>query len=142
MDTDITIKSDLVEITVRKTEKIEQKLKELYDLMDYTKGDFLTITQGIYEITIITNKKRVEKVTKIIGQSPIKKIIKDLCSLSIIIPEESVRTVGLFYITTRALAWENIPIVEVVSTLTEFTLILNEEDTPKAFKILKEVIKK
>jgi aspartokinase len=140
IDTDITIKSDLVEITVKKTERIEEKLKELYSVVEYSKGDFLTITHGLYEITIITNRKKLEKVSSIIGQSNIKKMIRNLCSLSIIIPEESVRTVGLFYLTTRAMAWENIPIVEIVSTLTELTLIINEEDTPRAFKTLKEVI--
>jgi len=140
-NTDITIKSDLIEITVKKTDRVEKRLKEFYDMTDYYKGDFLAVTQGLYEVTIITNKRHLEHVKKIIG-ADIKKLIKNLCSLTIILPEESVRNIGLFYLITRALAWENIPITEIVSTFTELTLIINEDDTSRAFKTLKEAIGK
>ena len=56
------------------------------------------------------------------------------------IPIEAIETVGLFYIVTRALNWENINIVDIVSTLTEMTFIINESDTPKAFNALKRLI--
>ncbi|MBU1854103.1 MAG: hypothetical protein KKF89_00130, partial [Nanoarchaeota archaeon] len=66
--TDITIKSNLVEITVYKMEDIQLKLKKIYEIVDLKKGDFLTITQGLYEVMIIVNEKHEKEITKIFSK--------------------------------------------------------------------------
>ena len=38
-DSDITIKSDLIEITIYKTEDAQTNIKKLYDLIDFKRGD-------------------------------------------------------------------------------------------------------
>ena len=138
---DITIKSDLVEITLFNITDIQKYIKELYDTIDFEDGDFLTITQVLHEVMIITNKKYQKDITQLFPAKNIKKIIKNLCSLTIKVPINAFETVGLFYVSTRALSWENISIVDIVSTLTEMTFIINEEDTSRAFNILKKLIK-
>ena len=40
---------------------------------------------------------------------------------------------------TRAFNWENINIVDIVSTFTGMTFIVKEDDTAKAFNILKKL---
>jgi len=118
---DITIKSDLVEITIFNIADIQKYIKELYDTIDFEDGDFLTITQGLHEVMIITNKKYQKDISQLFPTKNIKKIIKSLCSLTIKVPINAFETVGLFYVSTRALSWENISIVDIVSTLTEMT---------------------
>ncbi len=139
-DSDITIKSDLIEITIYKTEDAQTNIKKLYDLVDFKRGDFLTITSGIHEVMIITNKKYEKDILELFPKKSIKKIIKNLSSITINIPPEAITTIGLFYIVTRALNWENINIVDIVSTLTEMTVIINEDDTGHAFVTLKKLI--
>jgi len=141
-DSDITIKSDLIEIIVYKLENIENYLKKLYSIVDFKKGDFLTITQGLNEVMVITNKKYENKILATFPSRTIKKKIKNLSSITINIPESSVETLGLFYMITRALAWENINIVDIVSTFTELTFIISEKDTARSFDTLKRLIKK
>ncbi len=140
-ETDITIKSDLVEITVQKTPTIINCIRKLYDLVDFNRGDFLTITQGVYEITIISNKKYKKDFQKVFSQEKIIETIENLASITIRIPLDIVETVGFFYAVTKALNWENINIVETVSTLTELTFIVKEDDAPRSFNVLKELIK-
>lgn len=135
---DITVKSDLVEITLHKTKDFQNYLPEMYKIVGLR--GFLTITQGQHEIMIITNDKYMKEVCEILPKASIKKTIADLCSLTINIPPESTKTLGLFYLTTRALTWENICIVDVVSTLTEMTFIVHEKDTSRAFDTLRKVI--
>ena len=139
-DTDITIKSSLIEIVFYKDENTQTYLKKLYDLVDFRKGDFLTITQGLHEVMVITNKKFEKKVLKLVSESSVKKVVKNLSSLTINIPETAVHTVGLFYIASRALNWENINIVDIVSTYTEMTFIIDEKETSRAFDSLKKLI--
>jgi hypothetical protein len=68
-------------------------------------------------------------------------VIDKLASLNIILPENVIEEAGFFYIMTRAFTWENIPIVEMVSTLDEITFIVNEKYVPKAFTLLQKTIK-
>jgi hypothetical protein len=137
-DTNVIVQSDLIEIVVYKTEEVQKQIKQLYDLVDFRKGDFLTITQGLHEVMIITNKKYEKKIK--FPEKSVKKVLKKLSSLTINIPETAVETVGLFYIVARALNWENINIVDIVSTFTEMTFIVSENDTAKAFDTLKKLI--
>lgn len=140
-ETDLTIKSDLFEVTILKSQSTAKTATKLYELVDLSKGDFLTITSGIYEITIIASKKYKNRIQKLLAQERIIKIIENLSCLTIKIPTEAVETVGFFYAITKALNWENINIVEIVSTLTELSFIIDEDDVAKAFTTLKEIIK-
>ncbi len=139
-ETDITIKSDLMEVTVLKSHTIIDNIRKLYDVIDFSRGDFLTITHGIHEITLITNKKYRSKILVILEKEKVVKIIGNLSSLTIHIPIEAVEIMGFFYVVTKALNWENINIIEIVSTLTEMTFILREEDISRAFNVMKSLI--
>lgn len=141
-DSDITIKSDLVEITLYKIESVQERIKDIHDIVDFRKGDFLTITQGLHEVMIIINQKHEKDILAMFPKSSVKKMIDGLSSLTINIPVKSIRTVGLFHLITRSLAWENISIVDIVSTLTEATIIVREEDTAKAFDAMRGMMKK
>jgi aspartokinase len=137
---DITIRSDLFEVTILKSSSVVNNIRRLYDLVDFSRGDLLTITQGIYEVTIITNKRYRARVMKILEKEEIVKTINDLSSLTIKIPLKAVETSGFFYFITKALHWNNINIIEIVSTLTEMTLILDEKDVPRTFSTIKELV--
>lgn len=139
-DSDLTLRSSLIEITVYKTNEIQALIQKTYDFVDFKKGDFLTITSGVHEVMIIINKKYEKKVVAIFPPKSIKKIIRHLSSVTLNIPLEAITTVGLFYIVTRALNWENINIVDIVSTLTEMTFIINEDDSALTFNILQKLL--
>ena len=138
--TDITTKSRIVEIVLFKDKNLPEYLKKIYSLIDFRKGDFLTTTQGINELMIITNERNQEKIKKILPKRSIKRIIKKLCALSLNIPETSVEQIGLFYIVARAINWEGVNIVDIVSTYTEITILVKEEDSAKSLEALNRVI--
>jgi len=140
-DTDITTQSELFEISVIKSSTVFQTLKSLYDKVDFEKGDFLTITQGIHQVTVISNKRYKKEFTKTLNKEKILKDIDNLASLTIKIPISSIDTPGLFFLVTRALTWENISIVEIVSTFTELTFILREKDITAAYRVIKNLLK-
>ncbi|MBT4540555.1 hypothetical protein HOC35_03505 [Candidatus Woesearchaeota archaeon] len=140
-NSDVSLRSDLYEITVKKMPGIQAKISKLYELFNTKENDILTVTQGFHEITLITNKRNKEKIKKVFKSAEIKSEIEDLASVTINIPPEAVESVGLFYIATKALTWENINAIEVVSTFTELTFIIKENSAAKAFEALKRLIK-
>jgi aspartokinase len=139
-ETDINIRSGLFEITIAKSSNSIGKITKIYSLLNLDKGDFLTITQGLHEFTIISNEKYSTKIRKILDGEKISITINKLASLTIKIPIESIEQVGLFYLLTKTLNWENINIVEIVSTSTEMTFILKEDDVPKAYSAVNTLI--
>ena len=139
--TDIFVKSNLFEITVKKSRKIFSLMREIYEIVD-PERDFLTITEGLTQVTIISNERNKSKIIEILKKERIISKIYNLSSLSTTLPARAIEGVGYFYVLTRAFAWENIPIIELVSTLNELTLIVKEKDIPKSFVVFKDVIRK
>jgi aspartokinase len=140
-NSDVFVKSDLFEITIKKSRKTFSLLQEIYDHIDH-ENDFLSMTQGVSQVTIISNKRNKKKISEILSKEQKVKEIDNLAAVSTTLPLSATNEVGFFYVITRAFAWENIPIVEAVSTLTELTLIVDEKDVPKAFTTFKDVIGK
>lgn len=140
-DTDIAIKSNLVEIILHKNKESQAFISKLSRLVGVDGGSFLTITQGLYEIMILTNQANERKIVAALPKRLIKMIIHDLSSLTLKIPPKSIETAGLFYLVTKTLNWENITIIDLVSTLTELTLIIHEEDAAKSFNLLRALVK-
>ena len=135
-ESDIMLRSDLCELTVVKTPSSLKKLKSISDIPEYRRGDFFTMTQGFYEVTLITNKRNLTKVEKALDDEKIMKVITHLASVTVTIPLASIETMGFFYTITKALNWNNINIIEIVSTLTEMSFIVREGDAAHAFDIL------
>lgn len=139
-ETTIIARDGLVEVTVEKNKETLDKIKKLFDKVNYSKGDFLTITQGMYEVTIISTKSKLKWLLKNFSKEQIITVIKDLSALTITIPLEFVETQGFFYQVTKALTWENINIKEIVSTTRELTCLVKSEDTSRAFDTLKKLV--
>jgi aspartokinase len=98
---------------------------------------FLILSQGVFETTIILSRELETQIKTISHGEKIVAVIKNLASITIRLPEEAITTAGVHYYINKALAWENINVVEVASTYSEFTVILKENDVDKAFSILK-----
>ena len=59
--TDIFVKSDLFEVTVKMSKNTFSLLKEIYSKIDPEK-DFLSTTQGLTQVTMISNKRNKNKI--------------------------------------------------------------------------------
>ncbi len=140
-DTDIILRSNLVAMTFYRLENSKEFFAKLYTVMDFREGDFLTVTHGINELLIQTNQKNEKHILALIPKDKVRKIVRQLSSLTINIPPKAVDTVGVLYAVTRGMAWNNINIIDIVSTFREMTLIIAEDDTARSFTVLKELIK-
>ena len=99
-------------------------------------NNYLIITEGTFQTTIIGNKEISEKIAAIVPPSKFISRFDNISSITIKLPEEVVLTSGAYYYILKLLAWENINIIEVASTYTEFTLILDTKETDRAFSVL------
>ena len=133
---DITVRSGLTEFTYSKSGTLIENKMRLLDQIKSSGDFFVTITQGVHETTMIVNsslKKRLEEIFR--GETLIKKI-DDLAAITIRLTGDMVYLPGVHYNILKQLAWHNINVIEVVSTYTEFNIILQKKEVDTSFSIL------
>ncbi|MDO8583369.1 MAG: hypothetical protein Q7R51_02470 [bacterium] len=136
---DMIVRSNLIEITIAHSESLMEKYPILLKMSDTKDKYFFTITQGVFDATIIASKDLKDKIKKTLENETIVAEFTNLSSITIRLPKEAILTPGIFYFFLKSLAWEGVNIMEVVSAYLEFTLILPEKDTNRAFSILQSL---
>jgi len=140
---EIIMRTNIMDFNVVKSQSLLNKLKNLYSLVDFERGDTLNIILGSNEIAIVTNEKYKEKISNFLKGEKILNKEFDLVALTISFRgEDFFDTPGVIFTVIRKLAWEHINIYEIVSTMTELTFILNKKDSMKAYNVLHELVGK
>ena len=135
----IIIQEDLVEITVEKNRATMGVAKSLFEKAG---RDFLTVTQGVYEVMYIIKQHHKKEFINLFKKEDIIMVIDHLSSVTITLPLEMLNTPGFFSFITQEMTWENINIIEVVSTLKELTFIVRSDDASRVFATIKRMMGK
>ncbi len=136
----ISVKSSLVEIAFDKTQAIKGRLQRIYEEKLFSAADFFAVTHGIGEISIVVPqslKKQVLNLCK--GQKP-KLVRANLSSLTIRYGQQHIDIPNTFYYFIKCLAIKRINIVEIISTYTEITFLLDDNDLDLAFSLTAKLI--
>ena len=137
---EVVMKTGLADVTIVKSPTSLARLKQLYSLPDYDRGETLNIIHGNYEITIVISEKHLVRLHEVLDGEKVLNIEKDLVSLSISFSSDFLHTPGILAKATRKLAWENINIYENISTMTELIFIIAQDDAVRAYKALKRLV--
>jgi hypothetical protein len=136
---DFLVRSNLEDFTFENSESLKQKQAELIQLLEEGNDSFYTISRGVTETTIITNTSNTERLLNLFRTERLKSHTKNLASITVKLPSVNTEIYGVYYYILKHLAWEGLNIVEVVSTANEFTVIFNQDDVDKAFKVLMQL---
>ena len=132
----ITVRSNLVEITMINSAEVDQIRRNLMKLIATEKNSFFNLMQGVKESTIVISKNLEHIVSKHLSGKAISKI-DNLSSITIALPPENRKTPGVYYILLKNLAWNNINVVEVISNFNEISLVFDNSVIDKAFSLIK-----
>jgi len=137
---DIIMKTNVCDIAVQRSPALLLKLKKLYDIVDFEKGDLLNIIQGSSEVSIVTNERYKQKLLDFMKDEKILITEDNLVSLSMTFSKDFFYTPGIIFNIIRNVAWDNINIYEIVSTNTELTFIIHKKDAMKGYRALEKLI--
>lgn len=138
---EIIMRTNVMDANVVKSEALLAKIKNLYSMLNFGRGDTLNIILGSNEITIVTNEKYDKKVSDFLKGEKILSKKFDLVALTIVFDDKRFFTTpGVIFTAVRRLAWEGINIFEIVSTMTEMTFIVGKKDSMKAYNALQEIV--
>ena len=131
-----TIKPDLCYIALEESSTLINKLQNLYSIINFKKGGVLNLIQGSYEVVIITNTKYKEHLLDVLHDEKITEVVDDLVSISLTYSKKFLFTPGAIYDISRFVAWENINIIDIILTPSEFSIIISKNDLMKCYRVL------
>lgn len=131
---DLVLRTDLVEYSFPNSQTLIKKLFQFFEA-----ENFFVLSKGTLETTIVFHSKSENLCKKLIEKEKPLKIIKNLAAISIRLPEDVLKTPGVYHFFLSALAFEGINVVETFSTFRELTLLLEGEKITQAFEILKDL---
>lgn len=139
--TNLTVRSNLTEFTFLNSESLADRQRELFNKLAEEKDIFCAVSQGIRETTFIASSQAILDIERIFASETKVAKIENLSSITIHLPKEVVYIPGVYYQVLKMLAWESINVIEVLSTYTELTIIVENTDVDKAFSTLKKISK-
>lgn len=133
---DITVRSDLRDYTYVNSPSLLDNERTLIGRITKDPDQFVTVSRGIYETTIIISQTMAEAVTEIFTTEKLIAEKTNLSSITIRLPKNNTEISGIYYFILKKIAWAGINIVEIISTTNEFTLVVSEELVHQALGIL------
>jgi len=130
----ITVQRGLVVLTFPNSARVHSGLLRLQERIREARR-YITITEGIREITLIIEQAMFERFREAVGVRP-ERITCDIASLSISLSEDNLAAPGVLYRILQALALQGVNLAEVASTTTEFHVYLAEDDVMLALDSL------
>jgi len=136
----LAVHTNLVGITYERSAQTSARIRDVYHQISSDNKTFLTVTQGINEITIIA-EAIVAQVFRDSLADTYKVYDKDnLVGITVKFAPNNLEVPNLIFALTRRFAYKNINIIEVVSTATELTYIIEKKDMARSLEQLQKDI--
>ena len=129
LDCEITMKTGICDFNIIKSNTLLQQLKSFYELVDLGRGDFLNITIGNREISIAISQKYRATIETFLQNETILNKQEELVALTIVFNSDFFHTPGITYQVLQSLAWKNVNLLEIISTVTELTIVIEKKDS-------------
>ncbi|MEP0262998.1 hypothetical protein [Dokdonia sp.] len=136
---DITVRSNLTDFTFQNSPTLIQSHAKILENITTDRSIFYAFTRGILESNIIISSSERDKITQSFTKETQLGIEENLSAISINLPHDNSKVPGLYYQLFKRLAWDGIPLHEVVSTTNEFTILVKDFLVDRAFSVIKSL---
>lgn len=137
---DYLVRSNLNSFTFENSDSLSEKQSDLIELLEMDKKKaFYTISKGVTETSIVTNLMEKDQILSVLKNEKLKSKNENLASITVQLPILNTEVYGVYYYILKQLAWEGLNIVDIISTANEFTIIFNQIDIDRAFRILMQI---
>ncbi|HJQ09028.1 MAG TPA: hypothetical protein VJ836_06120 [Candidatus Saccharimonadales bacterium] len=136
----LSVHSNLEGMTYERTTDVSAKIRDIYQKINVDNKTYLTVTQGMNEVTVVA-EPRVAQIFR--DSLDVAHMIYDKRALVGITAKFTVGNLevpNLIFALTRRLAYKNINIIEIVSTATEITYMIEKKDLAIALEQLQKDI--
>lgn len=137
---EVTVRSNLTALTYQASPNTGAKVRRLFDRLTRRSGQFVTYTQGVSEVMVVVSAAAEDAAASAMaGEHQIARL-HNLAAIVIRLAPATVRRPGVYYGILKQLAWRNLNVIDVVSTYTEFTIVVEHAQVDRAFSALRETV--
>lgn len=136
---DIVVRSGITEYTFLNSNTIIANKAKLLDVVKDQTGVYLNYSSNYQESNILVSSSLTNLVEDCFRNERRVSIKEELSSITIALPKNSSQFVGLYFYLFKLLAYEGIPIFEMISTSNYFALFLEKEYVNQAFLLINEI---
>ena len=136
----LSVHANLEGITYERSESTSNRMREIYRHVNVDNKAFVTITQGMGEITVIAEARVAHAFRQELRGSHVIYDKTDLVGITVKFDMDSLERPNTIFLLTRQLAFKGINLVEVVSTATELTFIIHKSTLAQALEQLQKAI--
>ncbi|MFH1095680.1 MAG: hypothetical protein V1728_05680 [Candidatus Micrarchaeota archaeon] len=133
----LSLRSGVSEIDLAKGPDTEERVHKLQSLLGGRADDVFNIVSGQFEMTIIASAQYEGKFLSALKGEKVIHLERGLSMLYLRFPKEVLYQPGFIDRVLRELAWENINVFEIISTLTELILVLKDGQVAHAYDVLR-----
>jgi aspartokinase len=134
----MALRSDLFELTVKNSPGLLGKLSHLAKAIEDQRTSLFIFTQGQYETTIITSKSLDVEIKRALGGETVISTIPDLTGISLQRTHGQIERTGVLQFPLRILAWEGISVIEIITTLNEIMMIVRDFEVDRAVASIRQ----
>jgi hypothetical protein len=136
---DITTQTPLSTITYPKTGLPKSDLTKIRGIIDTNSAKFCTMTEGFKEVTVIVPASLAEQILSKIGAKP--SVIKsNLFAITVHFDSSYFRRPNTLYAILGVLAIDRVNLIEIISTATELSIIVEVDDVQTVSNKLNRLI--
>ncbi|MBD3365993.1 hypothetical protein GF360_01475 [candidate division WWE3 bacterium] len=124
----LAVHSNLEGISYERTEETSRRIRDIYKETNVDNKTYVTVTQGINEITIVAESSVLAEFKEALKDKKTIYYKEDLVGITVKFDLSCLKIPNVMYGLMRRMALKNINLIEVVSTATELTFIIDKKD--------------
>ncbi|MFD0975649.1 hypothetical protein [Salinimicrobium gaetbulicola] len=136
---DIIVRSGITEFTYLNSQQTISKKAELLNVVKDQSNVYLNYSSNYQESIFLVSTSLKATIKEIFEGEKLVNVSEELSSITIALPEKNTKTVGLYFYIFKLLAYEGIPVYEVISTSNYFTIFLEQQYVNQAFLLMNEI---
>ncbi len=138
-DVRVSLKDKILILDFEKEKALLQRLERLIGHIDYDRGDTLKVVVGTSSFKLFIDRRKERALDYLFQQFKVRARLDHITELSLMFPEEAIRTRSIIAVLARELALHDIVITELLTASPELLIYLKDEYVPKAYEVVREL---
>lgn len=114
---------------------IYEKIKEFQKIKFKKRETICILSEGTREITFTISSQLIKKIKENFKREKLLFKKDNLSLITLRFPRKTISIPGTYYQILKFLAWEKINLIEIFSTYTELSLLIEEKNVKRVFSI-------
>lgn len=136
----VHLMSRVAVVTFKPNWELARELREVSREITERGGELIFFTQSPINMTFGVDEQHLDRILKVAKKSDVVQLRKNLSAIVMVSPDEIAETPGVIAKVASKLGREGINVVEMISSFTVTTFLIEKANAQKAYQIIDKLI--